>query len=161
MSLKRDEAGASRRRRGERGVAPIELALSLVVLVPLVLGMIDLGYYFYVAVTAGEAARVGARNVSKATVGPCSNTTAANTAGGVAEDAAEAYFDQAGIGSITRTATASCGAAAGITGPVWTVSMQVDFRPLVGVARTWLKPSPDTSCVGCVTFTQAIRVPGN
>jgi Flp pilus assembly protein TadG len=162
MSLKRDDAGASRRR--ERGVAPIELALSLTILVPLVLGMIDLGYYFYISVTAAEAARVGARSASVSTVGNCSNTGPVTAAAAAARAAANAYMTQSGLATISTTATAACTTYSAVTPaitPVWNVTMRVDFRPLVGVARTWMKPSPDTTCVGCVTFTQSISVVGS
>ena len=42
-------------------MAALELALSLVFLVPLLMGMLQFGYYFYVASNAEEAARAGVR----------------------------------------------------------------------------------------------------
>jgi hypothetical protein len=59
------------RRAKSRGVALVELALSLIFLVPLMLGMLDFGYYFYVASSAEEAARAGVRQAARAGSGPC------------------------------------------------------------------------------------------
>jgi Flp pilus assembly protein TadG len=161
MPPERDEGTASRRRDRQRGVAPIEFAISLVILVPMVLGMIDMGYYFFVSVTAAEAARVGARNASTSSVGACSNTTAVSAASLTIRNAATGYMTQSGLTGITTTPTAACGSVTGWTGPAWTVGVQVDFRPLVGVARAWMKPSTVMACTGCVTFTQSIVVGGS
>lgn len=59
------------RRAKSRGVALVELALSLIFLVPLMLGMLDFGYYFYVASNVEEAARAGVRQAARAGAGPC------------------------------------------------------------------------------------------
>jgi Flp pilus assembly protein TadG len=57
---------ASRRHRSG-GVAALELALSLSFLVPLMLAVLDFGYYFYVGATAEEAARQGIQQVMRIT----------------------------------------------------------------------------------------------
>ena len=54
-------AARAPRRPKSSGVAALELALSLVFLVPLVTGMLQFGYYFYIASYAEEAARAGVR----------------------------------------------------------------------------------------------------
>jgi hypothetical protein len=54
-------AARAPRRPKSSGVAALELALSLVFLVPLLTGMLQFGYYFYVASHAEEAARAGVR----------------------------------------------------------------------------------------------------
>jgi hypothetical protein len=59
------------RRVKSRGVALVELALSLIFLVPLMLGMLDFGYFFYVASNVEEAARAGVRQAARAGAGPC------------------------------------------------------------------------------------------
>ena len=161
-SSKRDQAGASTRGRGQRGVASIELALCLVVLLPLVLGVIDFGYYFYVSVTAAEAARVASRTASTSAVGACTNTSAATAAANAAQSAATGYMTRAGLTSsvVTTTPTALCQTVGGLT-PVWNVAVKVDFSPLIGFARTWMKPSTLGGCTGCVTFTQTVFVLGS
>ena len=53
--------GRAPRRQRSRGVAALELALSLTFLVPLLMGMLDFGYYFYIGTNAEEAARAGVR----------------------------------------------------------------------------------------------------
>ena len=54
-------AARAPRRPKSSGVAALELALSLVFLVPLLTGMLQFGYYFYIASHAEEAARAGVR----------------------------------------------------------------------------------------------------
>ena len=54
-------AARAPRRPKSSGVAALELALSLVFLVPLLMGMLQFGYYFYIASHAEEAARAGVR----------------------------------------------------------------------------------------------------
>src|SRR5438045_4879188 len=74
------------RRQRSRGAAVIELTLFLPLLMLLVFGMIDYGYYFYVSITANEAARMGARTASSTSTGVCGSpltapvTAAATTA---------------------------------------------------------------------------------
>ena len=46
-------------RERSKGVAVLELTLSLVFLVPLMMATLDFGYYFYVGANAQEAARQG------------------------------------------------------------------------------------------------------
>ena len=60
---------ASPRRQRSRGVAALELALSLTFLVPLLMGTLDFGYYFYVGTNAEEAARAGVREAVLASGG--------------------------------------------------------------------------------------------
>ena len=57
------------RRQRSRGAAVIEMTLFLPLLMLLVFGMIDYGYYFYVSMTANEAARVALRTASSTTTG--------------------------------------------------------------------------------------------
>ena len=49
--------GRAPRRQRSRGVAALEFALSLTFLVPLLMGTLDFGYYFYVAQCPGGGAR--------------------------------------------------------------------------------------------------------
>ena len=49
------------KRERSRGVAALELALSLVFLMPLLLSTLDYGYYFYIGSNAEDAARAGVR----------------------------------------------------------------------------------------------------
>ena len=78
--LARRHSSASRRpaRVRDGGVAALELAMLLPLLSLLLLGMFDYGKYVWVAVAATQAAREGARELSKTSVGTCSSTTAVN-----------------------------------------------------------------------------------
>ena len=59
-------------RAHQRGAAAIEFALSLTLLIPLIFGILDYGYYFYIAVTTVEATRVAEAPVRDRKVGPSS-----------------------------------------------------------------------------------------
>jgi len=64
-------------RARSRGVAALELALSLSFLVPLMLATLDFGYYFYVGATAEEATRQGLQQVVRKAAGqPCGSALA-------------------------------------------------------------------------------------
>ena len=72
--------GRAPRRPRSRGVAALELALSLTFLVPLLMGTLDFGYYFYIGTNAEEAARAGVREAVLASGGALCGTAASNTA---------------------------------------------------------------------------------
>jgi Flp pilus assembly protein TadG len=141
----------------ERGAAAIEFALSLVLLVPLIFGILDYGYYFYVAVSTVEATRIAARQIAGQSVGNCASaaaTTAATTAA-LATSAGTVYMNQIGQGANT-TVTATCGTTP--VNPTWNVKVQVDFRPIVGFLRAGMHASTKTT--GYVEFSQTLYVAG-
>src|SRR6476659_612370 len=72
--------GRAPRRQRSRGVAALEFALSLTFLVPLLMGTLDFGYYFYIATNAQEAARAGVREAVLASGGAACGTPASNLA---------------------------------------------------------------------------------
>jgi Flp pilus assembly protein TadG len=86
-------------RARERGAAAVEFALVLPLLLLLVLGTIDWGWYFFVREVAINAARVGAR------VG---SVNAVDAAGAIADarTAARSYLDDLGLtqGGVDPTA---------------------------------------------------------
>lgn len=61
-SLGREETGVLRYRRGDRGAAAVEFALILPVLMLIVIGIIEYGYYFSREISVTNAALVGARS---------------------------------------------------------------------------------------------------
>ncbi len=81
----------------DRGVAAVEFALVLPLLLLLILGSIDWGFFFYVDQVVTNAAREGARKgVVQAKYADASS---------VAVDAARAYLDQVRLGSSRATVT--------------------------------------------------------
>jgi Flp pilus assembly protein TadG len=137
----RPRSSPGRARTRDAGVAALELALLVPMLALLLLGMFDYGKYMWVAVAATQAAREGARELSKTSVGNCSNTTTVNaaiTSEQGSSGAAKLYMNQIGLASAT-TVTATC-----LTSPVnptWQVALQVDFPPLLGyMTRANLMP---------------------
>ncbi|HET6413646.1 MAG TPA: TadE family protein [Anaeromyxobacter sp.] len=88
--------GRGGRRAGERGTAAVEFALVLPLLLMLVLGAIDWGWYFFIREVATNAAREGAR------VG---SVNAVDDAGAAADAlaAANAYLTNLGLTAGTVT----------------------------------------------------------
>jgi hypothetical protein len=138
------------RRAKSRGVALVELALSLIFLVPLMLGMLDFGYYFYVASNVEEAARAGVRQAALSGSGPCAGggfpvpdprATAVQLAatgtgstcnGPLTGGDAACYMNQSPLmlgGAANITVTADCLVLPGppALNPAWRVTVQVDF----------------------------------
>jgi Flp pilus assembly protein TadG len=145
-------------RAHQRGAAAIEFALSLTLLIPLIFGILDYGYYFYIAVTTVEATRVAARQIAGQTVGNCASAaaTAAAAAAALSTSAGTVYMNQIGQAANT-TVTATCGTSP--VDPTWDVKVQVDFRPVIGFLRAGMHASTKTA--GDVEFSQSLYVAGN
>ncbi len=84
------------RAAAERGAAAVEFALVLPVLLLLVLGAIDWGYFFFVQQVVTNAAREAARVGSLTPYDPA-NTAADAAAQHEAETVATAYIQNAGL----------------------------------------------------------------
>ncbi|HEY0715311.1 MAG TPA: TadE family protein [Polyangia bacterium] len=79
-------------RRVDRGVAAVEFALLLPILLGVTLGAIDWGYFFFVKQRVVNAAREGAR--AGAVIDPDDGWAEAQT---TAQEAAEAYLTSVGL----------------------------------------------------------------
>lgn len=113
----------SGQRRLARGVAAVEFALVLPVLLALLLGIFDYGYVFFVRLGMTNAAREGAR------VGVTRDEPAIVSAAAV--EAAERYLQSAGIEAETSASEPSS------VDPRVVVTVTVDdFQPLVGFVPT-------------------------
>jgi hypothetical protein len=152
-----------RRREKSRGVAVLELAISLVFLVPLLMVMLDFGYYFYIGVNAEEAARAGVRQavlfpgaVNCAAGGPAiiagqrSATGIGNLCNG---GAASCYMNEPPLNMGTppnTNVTVTCLTAP--VDPTWQVQVQVDFLPMIGFLKAVMRPGSG----GKVRYTATI-----
>ena len=112
--------GVRAARSRQRGGALIEFAVTLPLFLVLLLGIMEYGYYFYVAVSATNAAREGARQCTLTSLGAC---------GDCSPTAAVAYMNKLGMGSNTN-ASASCATNSGTF--MYTVDVTVDFPTLTG-----------------------------
>jgi hypothetical protein len=152
------------RRQRSRGVAALELALSLTFLVPLLMGMLDFGYYFYIATNAEDAARAGVREAVRAG-GTCALTGAATklagetpavgTGTGCVGGAAfcamnEPPLSMGGVGGNT-TVLLTCLTAP--VNPTWTITVRVDFWPATTFCK-WMMPASATA--GKVQYTATV-----
>ena len=133
------EATGMRRHRKShnRGLALLEFALSTPLLLTLLIGMIEYGYYFYVAVTAANAAREGARECTLVSLGNCGTCTPSS---------AISYMDKIKLGGNT-TAAAACSNTNGNI--MYTVNVSVNFRTLTGYS-VLLAAMPQSSTPGNV-----------
>jgi len=104
----------------QRGIALMEFAVTLPLFLVLLLGMMEYGRYFYVAVSATNAAREGARQCTLTSLGACGNCN---------PSAAVSYMNRIGMGSNTSV-TGSCANLAGTF--MYTVNVTVDFPTLTG-----------------------------
>lgn len=144
-----------RRREEQRGAAAIEFALSLLFLIPLMLGTLDYGYYFWVAVNATEAAREGsiamARTGNAAGRSSCSDAAASPTVAattGAGQTRALAYLTNNASTLVPyTTVTVSCvdtttsPSVVPSISPSWRIVVQIDFPPVVGWVRAGMPAS--------------------
>jgi Flp pilus assembly protein TadG len=157
-----------------RGVAALELALSLTFLIPLLMGMLDFGYYFYIGTNAEEAARAGVRE-AVARGGTCGTTGAVTKAlgevpatgpsgsgcnGGAAYCAMNDPPLSMGGPSGNTTVTLTCltpATPAPNTAPVdptWRITVQVDFWPATTFCKFMMPPTTPAS--GKVRYTATV-----
>lgn len=110
---------ASGRARSQSGAAAVEFGLIVgTILIPLLLGIVQYGWYFYVAQTTGGAASHVARRLA---VGDCwgSGQALAYVQGQVASDPAQT--------TLTMTPTSNAGAVVGTTQLTVTVTANGDL----------------------------------
>ena len=160
-------AARAPRRPKSSGVAALELALSLVFLVPLLTGMLQFGYYFYVASHAEEAARAGVREavlrggncaggalIKTEGEAPATGGTGNACTGG----AASCYMNEPplGLGNPSSTnVTLECftptTTPAG-PNPTWRITVRVDFQAALGAFKSLLPAAPG----GKVRYTATV-----
>jgi Flp pilus assembly protein TadG len=158
-----------------RGVAALEFALSLTFLVPLLMGMLDFGYYFWISTNAEEAARAGVREAVMASKGstcgspvaikaqsdgqkPVAMQTSTTCDGGAAYcHMNEAPLKMGGPGGAT-TVTLTClnggTVPAAPVDPTWRITVQVDFYPAMRFF-SWMMPQSAVT-PGKVKYTATV-----
>jgi Flp pilus assembly protein TadG len=150
------------RRSRQRGAAVIEMALGMTLFLPLTFLIVDYGYYFYVSITAVEAARVGARQLWNQPVTSCSNTTSVNATTSLVQGSStgtpKTYMAQIGMSAYT-TVTATCNGSppANLSNPVWQLQVKIDF-PLPMPTFGWGIPRSTTA--GYALFTENLALQG-
>jgi Flp pilus assembly protein TadG len=147
------------KRERSRGTAALELALSLVFLMPLMLSTLDFGYYFYIGANVQEAARAGVRQAVKMSVGNCLASNAAVQANNVPAvgsgtacvgGAAYCYMNEPPLalgGAGTPRPTNVLLECLNVpVNPTWRITVTTDFAPAVGFVAPLL-PSGGTGKV--------------
>ena len=153
----------TRRRDRSRGVAALELALSLIFLIPLMLGTLDYGYFFYVGANAEDAARAGVREAVRISAGgSCLVTNAAVQLKGTtratwtgptcAGGAAYCTMDQPplGMGAALGPTTVTLNCLTPPTpdvavNPTWEIIVTVDYLSPLGKRMPWMPATPSTT----------------
>ena len=147
----------ARTRERTKGVAVLELTLSLVFLIPLMMATLDFGYYFYVGAAVQEAARQGLEQAvlmggSCAAAGPgvacpaavtnvvtnkatsgTSGTTCTGQTAQAQPPAAACYLNgpPLAFGS-SSDMTVTCTCAQAPVNPTYTITVTVEFPPALG-----------------------------
>lgn len=136
------------KRDGQRGAAAVEFAISLFVLFPLMAGMLNYAYHLYIGLNVVEAERTGLVAAARTSgVGACVITGGAISA---ATGAVSNYFTSVGLGSVVTVATLSGQPSPSSTpscaitpvSPTWSMTLAVDYKPLIGKVMVWDKASP-------------------
>jgi hypothetical protein len=127
-----------------RGVAAIELALVLPLFLALTFGMIDYGWYFFVAIHTSTAAREGARAASTVP-GPCVGAATA-----AAQTSAKGQMSVIGYDGYTSVSVACSGPPA--SDPEYQVSVVVLFPGITGLSLVPL-PKQGASLRAAATVT--------
>jgi hypothetical protein len=150
-------------------VAAIELALSMTFLVPLLLAVMDFGYYFYIGSVAEDAAQAGVRaavrqsggsncGVSQAAVKLTGEAPAPSGASGItcltvvgAGGAASCVMNEPPLrmGEAAGPTTVTLTCANVPVNPTWSIVVQVNFTPAVGFFTAWMP----TGGTGKVRYT--------
>jgi Flp pilus assembly protein TadG len=151
--LRRMRRGA----RGERGAVTVELALSLFLLLPLMFATFNYAYYFWIAITATEAAQLYARTALTSGGAPMTTCpTAISTPTFAAQQAAAFTAAQNYINArtglptsyVTRPASvvANDTCTNAVVGPPavpfgWRIALQVDFPPIAPMTLPFMPAS--------------------
>ena len=117
-----------RRRRGARGAALVEMAIALLVLIPLTFGLLEFGWIMYKLSQVNLAARNGVR----VAVRPAATTTEVT-------DAVDAIMTSAGINK-TDYSVAISGLSSAVGSPV-NVHVDLDYSKIELIG---LVPTPET-----------------
>jgi Flp pilus assembly protein TadG len=145
-------------RSRQRGVAALEFALLLPILIMLSLCTLDYGYYFWVGINATEAARAASMTASSqaatknagAGITLCTDLTVPSVVT-AAQTAATDYMKNNMNTTMQgyTTATVTCTTQAPVVGIVWKTVVNVDFPPPSGVMHFGL---PNSSTAGHILF---------
>jgi hypothetical protein len=135
--MRPSRSGSARERT--KGVAALELALSLSFLVPLLLAALDFGFYFYVGANVEEAARQGIQQVMRQTAGQACGSAAAILATTIVRDTYPTVTGTACLGADNVSAVycymneppLGMGASGG---PTQVTALSCDANP---VANSW------------------------
>lgn len=150
-------------RDAQRGAAALEFALAIFFLAPLLMGMMQYGYYFYISMNVLEAQHQGlvaaarTSGVSCAAGATAAQITARTAAQTAAAAAVTTYLTNNGLATVLTLsgATPTCGVTP--LDPTWTMTLIADFRPPLGKVMPWDKASPTAGFLRYTSRTMAVR----
>jgi Flp pilus assembly protein TadG len=149
----------AKRRNPQRGAVAVEFALSLFLLIPLLFGMVNYGYFFWVGLNATQAAQLGAQTGlmnggSPMTACPTAFTTPSlSTQQTAALNAAQNYVANktglpASYVSLVSSVSGNNSCQASPFG--WKMAIQVDFPPIAPFTLPFM---PASTISGRTKFT--------
>lgn len=153
--LRRKSAKRDRR----RGAAALEFALAMFVLTPVMIGICDYAYYFFIGINAVEAERAGLIAASDSAVTAACTASAVATAQTAASTAVTNYFRLNALDTkvtvISSSSRPTCNTTA--PSPWWSMNLIIDFRPLFGFTMPWEKKSPTAGYLRYTVGQMAMR----
>lgn len=150
------------KRNRQRGAAALEFALSTLILIPLMMGMIDFGYYFYMAVNVIEAQHAGLVAAQRTGVTDCSSSASAAqvalkaTAQTNASLAVTNYLSANNLTTVLILSGNMPSCSNNPLNPTWTMTLVADFRPVLGRVMSWDKASPTSGYVRYTAKTLSV-----
>ena len=151
------------RRDGQRGAAAIEFALAIFFLAPLLMGMMQYGYYFYISMNVLEAQHQGLVAAARTQSVSCA-VTASAAQGHCTDGGADGrlhgdhdYLTNNGLNSVVTLSGATPTCDTNPLDPTWTMTLIADFRPPLGKVLPWDKASPTSGYLRYTARTMAVR----
>ena len=150
------------KRQGQRGAAALEFALSMLILTPILIGICEYAYYFYIGINAVEAERAGLLAATRTVVSNACTATPVGTAQTAAAAAVTAYFHQNSLDTVVTvmnsSSTPTCSTnSTTAPAPWWSMDLAVDYHPFFGVTMPWEKKSPNAGYLRYYVGQLAVR----
>jgi Flp pilus assembly protein TadG len=153
----------TKRRDAERGAAAVEFAIASMFLIPLLLGMLDVGTYFYIGLNVTEAQHLALATAASQTVTDCSASatnaqkTAKNNAASLGAAAVTTYLTNNGVFSLLTLSGATPSCSNTPINPTWTMTLVADYKAPFGKVMPWDKASPTSGYLRYTAKTLAMR----
>jgi len=145
------------KRDGRRGAAALEFALAMFVLTPMMIGICEYAYYFYIGLNAVEAQRAGLLAATSTTVTASCSAGPVAAAKAQASNAVTAYFRLNSLDTKVTVVSSSTTCHTTAPSPWWSMNLVIDYPSLFGFTMPWEKRSPTTGYLRYTVGQLAVR----